>query len=146
MCLFTEVDGNASGTCIIQYSVMKYMYVDPELQIHISTLHGFTSTKCVYIQERRLLTNEVIWAEEVVVPDLQCEARVHVHLRLAQTVEVLLLLDDYHLLRWKVLEWEHKAPVEVTLSVHGAVVHVRLLSIVLSTNPAVCVLCEGVYV
>ena len=107
---------------------------------------------CVYTRgknfhsERRLLTDEVIWAEEVVVPDLQCEARVHVHLRLAQTVEVLLLLDDYHLLRWKVLEWEHKAPVEVTLSVHGAVVHVRLLSIVLSTNPAVCVLCEGVYV
>ena len=102
--------------------------------------------KLPFHSERRLLTDEVVRAEEVVVPDLHCEARVHVHLRLAQTVEVLLLLDDYHLLRREVLEREHKAPVEVALSVHGAVVHVRLLSIVLSTNPAVCVLCEGVYV
>ena len=66
------------------------------------------------------------------------------HLCLAQAVEVLFLLDDYHLLRWEVLEWEHKAPVEVALSVHGAVVHVRLLGIVLSPNPTVCVMCVRV--
>ena len=68
------------------------------------------------------------------------------HLCLAQAVEVLFLLDDYHLLRWEVLEWEHKAAVEVALSVHGAVVHVCLLGIVLSPNPAAGDVCESVHV
>lgn len=36
------------------------------------------------------LTDEVIWAEEVVVPDLECEAWGQVVLRLGQAVEVLL--------------------------------------------------------
>ena len=55
---------------------------------------------------------------------------------LGQTVEVLLLLDDHHLLRRQVLEGEHQSPVEVALSVHGPVVDVRLLSVILSTDPA----------
>lgn len=47
-----------------------------------------------------------------------------------------LLLDDHDLLGRDVLKGEHKPPVEVTLSVHGAIVDIGLLGLVLSTQPA----------
>ena len=46
-----------------------------------------------------------------------------------------LLLDDHDLFGWDVLKGEHKTPVEVTLPVHGAVVHVRLLCLIFTTEP-----------
>lgn len=81
------------------------------------------------------LTNEVIRAEEVIVPHLQGEARGHMDLRLGQTVEVLLLLDDHDLLWREVLEGEHHSPVEVALSIHRAVVNICLLRLILTSQP-----------
>ena len=57
-------------------------------------------------------------------------------LGLCQTVEVLFLLDDHHLLCREVLEGEHQSPVEVALSVPGPVVDISLLGFILSANPA----------
>ena len=82
------------------------------------------------------LTDEIVGTEEVVVPHLESEAGSHVDLRLGQTVKVLLLLDDYDLLRRQVFEGKHHPPVEVALSVHGPVVDVGLLCVVLATDPA----------
>ncbi len=46
-----------------------------------------------------------------------------------------LFLDDHDVLSWQVFNGKHKSPVEVSVSIERAVVHVRLLSVVLSTKP-----------
>ena len=97
------------------------------------TLFQQHSTHC---SQPSVLTNEVIRAEEVVVPHLQGEARWHVDLRLGQTVEVFLLLDDHDLLWREVLKGEDHSPVEVALSVHRAVVNICLLGLVLTPQPS----------
>ena len=47
-----------------------------------------------------------------------------------------LLSDDHDLLRCNVLKGEHKAPVEVALPIHRAIVNVCLLNLILTTKPA----------
>ena len=79
-----------------------------------------------------VLTNEVVWIEEVVVPHLEGESRRNWNFRLAQTVNMFLLSHHQHPLSSQVLEWEDKPPVEVSLSVHGSVVHICLLCLVLT--------------
>ena len=82
---------------------------------HLTPIYPHSHTA---LHKTHSLTDEVVGTEEVVVPDLQSEARRHVDLRLCQTVEVLFLLDDHDLLGREVLEREHHSPVEVSLSVH----------------------------
>lgn len=65
------------------------------------------------------------------VPDLQCEARRDLVLRLVPGEHGLFLGDDNLLLRHEVIEGVDEAPVEVALSGQGMVVHVCVLLVLL---------------
>lgn len=78
-----------------------------------------------------VLTQEVVGREVVGIPDLQCEARRDLVLRLVPGEHWLFLGDDNLLLRHEVIEGVDEAPVEVALSGQGMVVHVCVLLVLL---------------
>ena len=87
------------------------------------------------MQSSHALTNEVIWIEQIIVPHLDGEPRRQPPLCCVQTVEVLLLLHHHDLLLGEVLKGEHQTPVEVPLSIQGAVVDISLLGVIQSLEP-----------
>ena len=105
-------------------------------QVHVATLTFPPTTRQASHTLSHLLTDEVVWIEEIIVPDLHGEDGRKMALRLCQAVEVFLLLDNHHVLCREILHREHKPPVEVTLSVHRTIMNVCLLSIIFSTKPA----------
>lgn len=95
-------------------------------------------------EDLRALTDKVIRCERIAIPDLHGEFRREAILLFSQTIEVCLLLDNHRILSLDVLEWEDKPPVEVTLSIHGSIMDVSLLSRVINTtNPTV--ICKNNY-
>ncbi len=89
----------------------------------------------MYMQSSYALTNEVIWIEQIIVPHLDGEPWRQPPLCCVQTVEVLLLPHHHDFLLGEVFKGEQQTPVEVSLSIQGAVVDISLLGLIQSLEP-----------
>ena len=84
-----------------------------------------------------VLTNKVVWSEDIIVPNLHGEDWKNVLLCLCQAIEVFFFLDNHDILSCEVFQGEHKSPVKVPFTVQCAIVNISLLRIVNSTKPAI---------
>ncbi len=78
-----------------------------------------------------VLTQEVISREVICVPDLQREAGRDLIFGLIPGEHGLFLRDDDLLLSHEVIKGEDEAPVEVTLTSQGVIVHICILLVLL---------------
>lgn len=111
---------------VLQRKTSKSWVSDTALYVPLQYT-GLVRPQVKFKQFHYVLTQEIIWRESFKVPHLKHQLSRYFPLCLFQGKYVFSFTNHHLFLCWEVVEWEHKAPVEVALSCQGVVMYVCLL-------------------